>query len=149
MTNCCSMTAQKYWLITSCTVTLLLALLIGLVWPTLSTKYFLYPQLELKNGSLNYDNWKETPIPMYLEIYFWNWTNPEEISNYKKVKPIFKELGPYVFLEKHIRTNVTWSKNGSTVDFLQKRIWHFDPMLSNGSLSDEILNINPIAAVSR
>lgn len=147
--TCCSMTAQKYWLVSSCTVTLLLALIIGLLWPTLSITYFLRPQLELKNGSINYDNWKETPIPMYFEIYFWNWTNPEQITNYTHVKPNFKELGPYVFYEKHIRTNVTFSKNGSTVDFFQKRIWHFAPELSKGSLSDEILNINPIAAVSK
>lgn len=146
--NCCSMTAQKYWLVTSCTVTLLLALIIGLLWPTISINYFLRPQLELRNGSLNYDNWKETPIPMYLEIYFWNWTNHEDIQKYKHVKPKFEELGPYVFLEKHIRTNVSWSKDEKTVDFYQKRVWHFVPEMSKGKLSDEIVNINPIAAVS-
>lgn len=141
------MTAQKYWLVTSCTVTLLLALIIGLLWPTISIKYMLRPQLELTNGSIIYDNWKETPVPMYLEVYMWNWTNAEEITNYTNVKPNFVELGPYVFLEKHIRKNVTFSENGSTVDFLQRRVWHFVPELSKGSLSDEVLNINPIAAV--
>jgi scavenger receptor class B protein 1 len=57
-------------------------------------------------------------------------------------------MGPYVFLEKHIRTNVTWSKDESTVDFYQKRVWHFVPELSNGSLDDEVTNLNPIVAVS-
>jgi scavenger receptor class B, member 1 len=146
---CCSMTAQKNWLVISCTITLLLALIIGLLWPTISIRYMLRPQLVLKNGSINYENWKETPIPMYLEIYFWNYTNPEEITNYQHVKPKFEQFGPYVFLEKHIRTNVTWSEDGDTVDFFQKRIWHFQPDLSNGTLDDEILNINPIAAVSK
>lgn len=50
--------------------------------------------------------------------------------------------------EKHIRTNITWHNNG-TVTFYQKKIWHFDPEKSNGSLSDEVTNLNTIAAVSR
>lgn len=51
------------------------------------------------------------------------------------------------FREQHIRTNLTWNNNG-TITFYQKRIWHFEPDRSNGSLSDNITNLNPIAAVS-
>lgn len=151
MTACsitaCSMTAQKFWMVGSCTVVLLLALLMGLLWPTIAIKYLLYPELQLKNGTLNYENWKETPIPMYLEIYLFNWTNAEDLYN-TSIKPDFAEMGPYVFLEKHIRTNVVWSKDESTVDYFQKRVWHFQPHLSNGTLNDTVTNINPIVAVS-
>jgi hypothetical protein len=56
-------------------------------------------------------------------------------------------MGPYVFHEKHIRTNISWSNDSTTVDFYQKRVWHFKPELSNGSLDDEITNINPLVAV--
>ncbi|KAL7042985.1 hypothetical protein ACKWTF_001355 [Chironomus riparius] len=143
----CSVTAQKFWMVGSCTVILLLALVIALLWPTLSLKYLVYPKLKLTNGTLNYDNWKETPIPMYLEIYLFNWTNSDEIHN-RSVKPNFVEMGPYVFHEKHIRTNISWSDDSTTVDFYQKRVWHFKPELSNGSLDDEITNINPLVAVS-
>lgn len=141
----CSVTAQKFWMVGSCTVILLLALVIALLWPTLSLRYLVYPKLKLTNGTLNYDNWKETPIPMYLEIYLFNWTNSADIHN-RSVKPNFVERGPYVFHEKHIRTNISWSDDFTTVDFYQKRVWHFKPELSNGSLDDEITNINPLVA---
>jgi hypothetical protein len=107
----------------------------------------LYPQLKIQNGTINYDNWKETPIPMYLEVYFFNWTNYEDVRN-ASIKPKFDEMGPYVFLEKHIRVNVTWLENDTVVDYYQKRVWHFVPELSNGSLSDNVVNLNPITAVS-
>ncbi|KAJ0175855.1 hypothetical protein K1T71_009014, partial [Dendrolimus kikuchii] len=42
--------------------------------------------------------------------------------------------------------NLTWNTN-STVTFYNERFWHFEPLLSNGSLSDEIVSINPVIAV--
>lgn len=84
---------------------------------------------------------------MYLEIKLFNWTNPEQIQNLK-VKPHFVEMGPYIFLEKHKRVNVTWHPNNGTVSYDQIRTWHFIPELSNGSLSDKVTNVNVMAAVS-
>lgn len=46
-----------------------------------------------------------------------------------------------------MRTNLTWNGNG-TITFYQKRIWHFEAALSNGSLSDDVTNLNAIVAVS-
>lgn len=144
--RCCTVTKQKFWL-SGCSVTfLLLAITLGLLWPTVSLKYLLYPQLELKEGSVNYEGWMESPIPIYFEIYMFNWTNSEHYKNHS-IKPHFDEMGPYVFSEKHERTNITWNDN-ATVTFYQKRIWHFEPLMSNGSLSDVVTNLNPIAAVS-
>lgn len=74
-----------------------IALILGLLWPTISLRHFLYPQLVLKEGSINYENWKESPIPIYLEIFMFNWTNPEEVHNLTS-KPQFTEMGPYVFM---------------------------------------------------
>lgn len=102
----------------------------------------------MKEGSLNYDNWIETPIPMYLRFTMFNWTNAHEITA-KNYKPNLVEMGPYVFLERHQRINVTFNDENSTVSFYQKRTWHFMPEMSNGSLEDEVTNINVIAAVSK
>lgn len=104
-------------------------------------------ELILTNHSRSYELWKETPIPMYLSLYLFNWTNSGEVLQSKwAVKPELHECGPYVFSEHHIRVNLTWNDNG-TVTYQQKRIWHFIPELSNGSLSDEITNVNPVVAV--
>jgi hypothetical protein len=40
--------------------------------------------------------WKETPIPIYIDFYFFNWTNPEELLE-ENFKPALVELGPYRF----------------------------------------------------
>lgn len=94
--GCCTDAGQKYWL-GGCSIgTLLIGLIIGLVWPPIALKYLLYPQLVLKNGSINYENWIETPIPIYFEIFMFNWTNPEQVHN-KSSKPHFTEMGPYTF----------------------------------------------------
>lgn len=84
---------------------------------------------------------------MYLRFTMFHWTNPQEMYN-KSSKPHFIEKGPYVFLEKHKRVNVTFNPNNDTVSFDQIRTWHFVPELSNGTLDDKVTNINVIAAVS-
>lgn len=42
--------------------------------------------------------------------------------------------------------NITWNGN-DTVTFQQIRRWHFVPERSNGTLRDDITNINAIAVV--
>lgn len=109
--------------------------------------FFCFQQLQLKEGSLNYNNWIETPLPMYIKFTMFNWTNAQEIqaANYK---PNLTEVGPYVFLEKHKRVNVTFHSENDTVSFDQIRTWHFMPNMSVGTLDDNITNVNVIAAVS-
>lgn len=89
--------------------------------------------------------WVETPIPMYLEVFMFNWTNTEELDN-QMVKPKFDQLGPYVFSEKHKRVNIEWHDN-DTVSFNTIRTWHYQPDRSNGSLTDLITNLNVISMV--
>lgn len=103
--------------------------------------------MQLKEGSLNYDMWVKTPIPMYLKFRLFNWTNPHELHN-KSTKPHFKELGPYVFLEKHERVNITFNEANDTVAFYQVRTWHFVTEMSNGTLDDEVTSVNVMSAVS-
>lgn len=83
---------------------------------------------------------------MYLSITMFNWTNPNDIRT-PKYKPNLVEMGPYVFMEKHQRVNVTFHPENDTVSFDQIRTWHFVAEKSNGSLDDEVTNVNVIAAV--
>nr|CAD7256559.1 unnamed protein product [Timema shepardi] len=106
-------------------------------------------KLGLTPQSTSYDMWKETPVPMYMEFYLFNWTNAEIFANASSdltdIKPTFVEMGPYVFSEHHVRVNVSWNSN-DTVTFMQKRTWKFVPERSNGVLTDEVTTINVIAA---
>lgn len=101
-------------------------------------------ELTLTESSKSYAAWKHTTIPLYLDFYMFNWTNPEESLNNPKVKPILVEMGPYVFREEHEKLNLTWNANG-TVSYWQRHTWHFEPHLSAGSLDDEITNVNVVA----
>ncbi|KAK9686067.1 CD36 family [Popillia japonica] len=110
--------------------------------------HILLKELTISNHSTGYELWKETPIPMYLNVYMFNWTNADEVLKNWTTKPIFQECGPYVFSEHHIRVNLTWNETENTVTYYQKRIWQFQSDLSTGTLQDNITNLNVIAAVN-
>ncbi|KAF4528507.1 hypothetical protein B566_EDAN016353, partial [Ephemera danica] len=103
----------------------------------------MFQQLELTTTSTSFGMWKETPIPMYMDIYLFNWTNPVDVENHQS-KPKFTELGPYVFSESHEKVNISWEKD-NLVQYNQIRTYHFMPELSNGCLTDEVTNLNVIA----
>ncbi|XP_078037579.1 protein croquemort isoform X2 [Augochlora pura] len=121
----------------------IVGLVLGILWPSIYSQ-LIQKQLALTPTSTNYQLWKETPIPMYLKLYMFNLTNPDEfISN--KAKPNFIEMGPYVFRETDYKVEQIWNKN-NTITYQRKRVWHFDQSLSKGSLSDNVTNINAVAA---
>ncbi|KAL0269250.1 UNVERIFIED_CONTAM: hypothetical protein PYX00_007054 [Menopon gallinae] len=100
--------------------------------------------MSLKPGSRSYERWKVTPFPLYMKLYFWNWTNARE-SYYTRQIPEFSEVGPYVFRENHEKVNLTWNNNG-TVSYRVIKRWYFEPEMTNGSLSDLITSVNVVAA---
>jgi scavenger receptor class B, member 1 len=51
-------------------------------------------------------------------------------------KPVLQQVGPYVFTEKHHKSDLQWNKNG-TVTYKQIRTWNFLPEETVGSLDDE------------
>lgn len=99
--------------------------------------------MTLTEDSMSFGIWRETPIPMYLEMFFYNISNVKEILAGTAVKLKVDEIGPYVFREQHTKTNLTWNDN-STLTFYNQRWWHYEPDRSVGHLSDEITSINPV-----
>ncbi len=103
--------------------------------------------MELKPKSRSYEQWIETKDPLYLDIYFFNWTNPEDFSN--SSVPILVEVGPYRFREHKEKVNVTWHDHNSTVSYRKKSTYFFMPEESNGTLLDNITSLNMIALVRK
>ncbi|KAL1139978.1 hypothetical protein AAG570_006955 [Ranatra chinensis] len=95
----------------------------------------------LRPGSNTYNIWKEPPVPIYMNFYLFNWTNPQELNT---KMPKLVEMGPYCFKETDEKTNISWNQNG-TVTFKRKRTWHFAPELSNGTLDDLVTTLNPVS----
>ncbi|KAK9507971.1 hypothetical protein O3M35_007726 [Rhynocoris fuscipes] len=101
----------------------------------------LQSQMKLTPDSHAFYLWKHTPVPMYMNFYFHNWTNPEELLTNK---PILRQMGPYRFNVEEKKTDLTHNDNG-TVTFRISRRWFFDPENSNGSLDDIVTTLNAVA----
>ncbi|KAK7873183.1 hypothetical protein R5R35_006398 [Gryllus longicercus] len=123
---------------------LLLGAIVGGLWGIIYDK-MLRMELVLTNTSRSYQMWKDIPIPIYMEFYMFNWTNAAAVVANSSIKPHFEQMGPYVFREYHHRVNMTWNSN-DTITYQQVRSWHFQPDMSNGSLSDNVTNLNMVAA---
>ena len=59
--------------------------------------FYFFQQTPLKKGSPIADSWKEPPITPFLKFYFFNVTNSQEFLEDPDVKPILKEIGPFVY----------------------------------------------------
>lgn len=112
---------------------------VALLWPAMLS-YLIKQEMQLSPGSKSFQHWKETPVPMYIDVYFHNWENPYDILT---EKPVFTQMGPYRFYEKRTKVDITWNDNG-TVSYRQTRHWFFDPEHSNGTLQDQVTNINMV-----
>ncbi|KAB0795085.1 hypothetical protein PPYR_11924 [Photinus pyralis] len=102
--------------------------------------------LVLNTESQVFEPWRTSPVPITMDVYFFNWTNPEEIYDHSK-KPAFAELGPYRFTEHREKVNFTWNENG-TVTYRLWRRWYFEEGKSAGRLTDKITTINPATMVA-
>ena len=49
----------------------------------------------LKEGGMLYKIWKNYSIPIYLQIYMFNLSNPDEFKNGQK--PSVVQTGPYTY----------------------------------------------------
>ncbi|XP_066248766.1 protein croquemort [Euwallacea similis] len=143
---CCSPNCAKWTTLTLSLVFLVLGILLAVLWDKLFQKIMNHELSVSSRNTKGYKMWKETPIAMYLEIYMFNWTNARFSDKYPGIKPIFVEMGPYVFYEHHIKENVTFNDN-HTLTYFNKRTWMFEPDMSRGSLDDLVTTLNPIAAV--
>lgn len=82
-------------------------------------------------------------MPLFFDIYIFNWTNPNDINN-NSTKPILKQLGPYRFREQPDKYNITF--NGSTsVRYRKLSHYYFDTEGSVGSLDDIVNTVDMVA----
>ncbi|CAD6999070.1 unnamed protein product [Ceratitis capitata] len=133
--RCCGVTQQKVWVFLLAAIFLGLGLLFVIWWPDYIND-IVYEILPLSPCSRTYDKWSVNPIPVYLHMYLFNWTNADQVR-VKGVKPNFQEVGPFVYSEVKTKEDVTWYTN-KTVSFYGKRVWHFEPEMSGAPLDAPI-----------
>ncbi|KAG5684261.1 hypothetical protein PVAND_013497 [Polypedilum vanderplanki] len=103
-----------------------------------------FKKLALQPGSKSYEFWSEPPQPLYLDVYLFNWTNPEDFTN-KSVNPRFDEIGPFRFQEFPSKVNVKFHNDNGTVSYRKSSKYIFVPEESGGRMDDVITSINVIA----
>lgn len=75
-----------------------------------------------------------------FKIYIFNFTNPEDFLNGEK--PIFNEVGPYVYKETFVKDKLNWTSEGE-ISYVPKRIYKFSPRDSRPNRQiDKITTIN-------
>uniref|UniRef100_A0A1A9VH65 Protein croquemort n=1 Tax=Glossina austeni TaxID=7395 RepID=A0A1A9VH65_GLOAU len=131
--RCCGVLQKKIWLFGSATLFLILGIVLTVWGPSLADN-FINNMIVLKEGSTTFEKWTDVPVPVYMQMYMFNWTNGKEVQE-SGVKPNFERVGPYVFRENNIKTNITWHEN-QTISFKPQRTWHFEPKMSSGNLDD-------------
>ncbi|KAL7738885.1 hypothetical protein ACLKA6_010312 [Drosophila palustris] len=133
--RCCGVTQQKVWVFGIGTLFAISGLLAIICWPSFIDKK-IFKSLPLTPTSNTFDKWVELPIPVYMRMFLWNWTNPEEVVLHG-AKPNFKQLGPYTYREERMKMDLEWHKN-KTVTFKTRRTWLWEEELSGGKQSDLI-----------
>lgn len=87
-----------------------------------------------------YDNWLNIPVDVYMSFYLFDLKNAEEFEK-NGSKPVFAEIGPFVYKETRIRENITSNAN-MTLSYTERRQYHFVPELSAYNESYEITTLN-------
>lgn len=97
--------------------------------------------LSLSESSTSFKEWRKTR-PILMDMYFFNWTNPEDIYN-PDIKPNFVEVGPYRLFHVREKVNVVWNDN-NTVTYEHLLSYYYDDN-SPGNISDVITTIDMVA----
>ncbi|XP_068430555.1 lysosome membrane protein 2-like isoform X2 [Clinocottus analis] len=76
--------------------------------------YVLCPQeIVLVEGSRVFESWKSPPPPVYMEYFFFNFTNVDAFL--EGAKPELKQVGPYAYREYRYKDNVSMLENDKMV----------------------------------
>ncbi|XP_056875866.1 lysosome membrane protein 2-like isoform X1 [Takifugu flavidus] len=98
-------------------------------------------EIVLVEGSRVFPSWKNPPPPVYMEFFFFNITNEEQIL--KGGKPEVTQVGPYTYREYRYKDNVSMVQNGTRVVAYNTKSFVFLPEKSVGDPSvDSISTVN-------
>ncbi|KAI4470885.1 scavenger receptor class b type-1 sr-b1 [Holotrichia oblita] len=103
--------------------------------------YFIFRKStsRLEVGSEQYNRWRE-PEPNSFKVYFFNITNPQEITNGEH--PSVQQAGPYVYRQYRNRSNVNY--NEDSLSYTRFNNFEFDSVASGTFTPDDniiVLNV--------
>ncbi|XP_063922321.1 scavenger receptor class B member 1-like isoform X5 [Zophobas morio] len=101
----------------------------------------------LSEGGEIFELWKSPPVDLYLRVYLWNVTNKEEFLSGRDDKLRVQDVGPYVYKELFVHSNVSFNDNG-TINAVPRHPLVWVPELSEGRREDDLLILPNIALLS-
>ena len=93
-------------------------------------RYIYNSQLVLSPTSSSFPMRSLQSEPTLASMYLFEVMNPDQVM--QGSKPVLQERGPYVFTERHYKTDIVWNDNG-TVTYRQIRKWNPVPEMTHGS----------------
>lgn len=90
-----------------------------LFWCTNTFNDYVLSQMELRNGTRNFEWWQNPPTKLQYYIYIFNYTNVDAFEKGAASKLQVQQLGPYIYQQTLSRTNVALHNNG-TITFQNK-----------------------------
>ncbi|CAI5666740.1 unnamed protein product [Oreochromis niloticus] len=97
-------------------------------------------QVVLKNGTDAFEAWKDPPAHIYMQFYFFNLTNPQEVLDGER--PAVVEIGPYTYREYRPMEQIDFQDNGTKVTAVNSKTYIFQRDMSRGPESDLIRTVN-------
>lgn len=97
-------------------------------------------QVVLKNGTDAFEAWKDPPAHIYMQFYFFNLTNPQEVLDGER--PAVVEIGPYTYREYRPMEQIDFQDNGTKVTAVNSKTYIFQRNMSRGPESDLIRTVN-------
>ncbi|XP_038658753.1 lysosome membrane protein 2-like isoform X2 [Scyliorhinus canicula] len=91
---------------------------------------------KLKLNGEAFKNWKEPPVPAYLQFYFFHVENQLQILQGERA--IVKQLGPYTYKKLRYRGKVSFYNN-ATVSATTHRSFIFEPTMSAGDPRNDLV----------
>ncbi|KAG7257449.1 hypothetical protein CRUP_007753 [Coryphaenoides rupestris] len=98
-------------------------------------------EITLTEGSRVFETWKSPPPPVYMQYFFFNVTNLDEVMT--GGKPVLDQIGPYTYREYRPKANVTVIENGTKVSAYSPKTFVF---LRDKSVGDP--NVDAIHTVN-
>ncbi|THD22043.1 Lysosome membrane protein 2 (Lysosome membrane protein II) [Fasciola hepatica] len=103
--------------------------------------YMVTRNIRLDNSrSIVYEQWLQPSVPIYLQFYFFNLTNPVEFFNGSK--PHVTQQGPYTYREQRFKRDVNNNPVNGTIRYREVKLYSFDRSLSIGPESDYVTTVN-------
>uniref|UniRef100_A0A3Q4FXM8 Scavenger receptor class B, member 2c n=1 Tax=Neolamprologus brichardi TaxID=32507 RepID=A0A3Q4FXM8_NEOBR len=96
-------------------------------------------QVVLKNDTDAFEAWKDPPAHIYMQFYFFNLTNPQEVLDGER--PAVVEIGPYTY-EYRPMEQIDFQDNGTKVTAVNTKTYIFQRNMSRGPESDLVRTVN-------